>query len=68
VILSFHVLSYRLSRDMDPQTLLFMETMLEALEDAGHVPSTDGHNKIGLCVGAATNTWFHSMSVISVQI
>lgn len=34
-----------------------METTLEALEDAGHVPISDGRNEVGLCVGAARDTW-----------
>ncbi|KZP12421.1 hypothetical protein FIBSPDRAFT_798902 [Athelia psychrophila] len=45
------------ARNMDPQQRLFMDTTLEALEDAGHVPSPQGRNSIGLCVGAAENTW-----------
>ena len=45
------------NRDMDPQQRLFFEVASEALEDSGHLPPADGTNRIGLCVGAAHNTW-----------
>ncbi|KAF8517297.1 amino acid adenylation domain protein [Hysterangium stoloniferum] len=53
------------ARDMDPQTRLFMETTLEALEDAGHAPSPNNHNDVGLCVGSAHDTWQHATEPVS---
>jgi acyl transferase domain-containing protein len=44
-------------RNMDPQQRQFLEATYEALEDAGQLPTPDGRNNIGLCVGAAHETW-----------
>ncbi|KAF9522313.1 hypothetical protein CPB83DRAFT_887614 [Crepidotus variabilis] len=45
------------AKDMDPQQRLFLEVTYEALEDSGYLPSSDEYNNIGLCVGAASDTW-----------
>jgi acyl transferase domain-containing protein len=55
------------NRDMDPQQRLFLEVTSEALEDSGHLPSSDGHNRIGLCVGAAHDTWGPRKQSIFIQ-
>ncbi|KAF9528634.1 amino acid adenylation domain protein [Crepidotus variabilis] len=47
------------AKDMDPQQRLFLGVTHEALKDAGHLPTSDVYNSIGLCVGAAHNTWDH---------
>ena len=47
---------------MDPQQRLFMQATREALDDAGHMPSSDGYNNVGLCVGAAHETWHQGLS------
>lgn len=52
-----------LFRDMGPHRRLVMETTLEGLEGAGHVPTPDGRNEVGLCVGAERDTWTEGLFI-----